>query len=146
MFLAVSVVIFCLMLLFLLRIRPSDLPEPVPVSPFHHLDARKAAIYEGLRDLQFEYRLGKLSDEDYQRTKRELQSQLAGIMAEIDRIKAEQPQPAAVKAAAASKKGADGSVKSAGATVCPHCKAKFDRVLKFCGECGKSMTSAEGAA
>ena len=43
-----------------------DLPEPEPVSPFQHLDERKAAIYENLRDLQFEYRVGKLSDADYQ--------------------------------------------------------------------------------
>lgn len=144
MFLAVSVIVVCVILFFLLRIRPSDLPEPLPVSPFQHLDARKAAIYEGLRDLQFEYRLGKLSDADYQRTKLELQSQLAVVMGEIDRIKAEQPQPSAVKnpgkkAAVAGKNGADG-----GATVCPHCNAKFERALKFCGECGKSMT--EGAA
>src|SRR5689334_4983961 len=125
MFLAVSVIVVCVILFFLLRIRPSDLPEPLPVSPFQHLDARKAAIYEGLRDLQFEYRLGKLSDADYQRTKLELQSQLAVVMGEIDRIKADQPQPAAVKnpgkkAAVAGKSNSDG-----GATVCPHCNAKF---------------------
>ncbi len=23
---------------------------------------------------------------------------------------------------------------------CPHCGAKFDKPMKFCGECGKSMT------
>jgi carbonic anhydrase/acetyltransferase-like protein (isoleucine patch superfamily) len=31
-------------------------PEPEPPSPFSHLDERKAAIYENLRDLQFEFR------------------------------------------------------------------------------------------
>jgi hypothetical protein len=41
---------------------PSDLPAAEPESPFLHLDDRKAAIYENLRDLQFEYRVGKLSD------------------------------------------------------------------------------------
>ena len=53
------------------------LPEPEPVSPFQHLDERKAAIYENLRDLQFEYRVGKLSDADYQSTKKDLQKELA---------------------------------------------------------------------
>lgn len=144
MFVAVAVTVICLILFFLLRIRPSDLPEPLPVSPFQHLDARKAAIYEGLRDLQFEYRLGKLSDDDYQRTKLELQSQLAVVMGEIDKIKAEQPQPSAVKPS--PKKKAEGGKQDAGsATVCPHCGTKFERALKFCGECGKSMT-AEGVA
>src|SRR5689334_21095764 len=140
MFVAVAVTVICLILFFLLRIRPSDLPEPLPVSPFQHLDAKKAAIYEGLRDLQFEFRLGKLSDEDYQRTKLELQSQLAVIMGEIDKIKAEQPQPSAVKPE--SKKKTETAKQEPGtATACPHCGTKFERALKYCGECGKAMTA-----
>ena len=67
---------------------PKDLPEPEPVSPFAHLDERKAAIYENLRDLQFEYRVGKLSDDDYQQTKKDLQKELAAVLAEVDRLKA----------------------------------------------------------
>src|ERR1700689_4925058 len=58
---------------FLLFIRVKDIPKPAPESPFKHLEERKAAIYENLRDLQFEYRLDRLSDADYQATKLELQ-------------------------------------------------------------------------
>src|SRR2546425_6395615 len=76
-------------IVFILSVRSKDLPAPEPVSPFQHLDERKAAIYENLRDLQFEYRVGKLSDQDYQQTKLDLQRELAGVMAEIDRVKAE---------------------------------------------------------
>src|ERR1035438_10332582 len=72
---------------FILTVRAKDLPEPEPVSPFQHLDERKVAIYENLRDLQFEYRVGKLSDQDYQQTKKDLQRELAGVMAEVDRLK-----------------------------------------------------------
>src|ERR1022692_121385 len=75
------------LLVFILTVRTKDLPEPLPVSPFDHLDERKAAIYENLRDLQFEYRVGKLSDQDYQQTKQDLQRELAGVMAEVDRLK-----------------------------------------------------------
>jgi hypothetical protein len=118
---------------FLLLIRFKDLPTPAPVSPFRHLDERKAAIYEGLRDLQFEYRLNKLSDEDYQTTKLELQKELARVLAETDRIKAELGQP--VKAAPAS------SIPKKNA--CPSCGAQFDKPLKFCGECGKPMKTVQ---
>src|SRR5258706_12882636 len=76
-------------LVFILSVRAKDLPEPEPVSPFEHLDERKAAIYENLRDLQFEFRVGKLSDQDYQQTKIDLQRELAVVMAGIDRVKAE---------------------------------------------------------
>jgi hypothetical protein len=118
---------------FLLFIRVKDIPKPVPESPFKHLEERKAAIYENLRDLQFEYRLDKLSDADYQATKLELQKDLAQVMAETDRIKAELGMPASVPAppGPVTKKN-----------VCPHCNASFDRTLKFCGECGKPMGGA----
>ena len=119
---------------FVLRVRPQDLPPIEKPSPFAHLDERKAAIYENLRDLQFEYRLGKLSDADYQSTKTDLQKQLAGILAEVDRIKSGAPAiPAPAPAAAAP-------VVATAARECPHCGAKFERDLKFCGECGKAMS------
>lgn len=72
-----------------LAIRERDLPPPEPVSPFQALDEKKARIYENLKDLQFELRLGKLSDDDYQKSKQALQKELAGILAEIDAIKAQ---------------------------------------------------------
>ena len=115
---------------FLLFIRSQDLPKPEPVSPFKHLDERKAVIYENLRDLQFEYRVNKLSDEDYQTTKIELQKELARVLAEVDRIKAE----LGVTAVAAPAKPA-APVKH----TCPSCGAAFEKALKFCGECGKPM-------
>ncbi len=119
---------------FVLRVRPQDLPPIEKPSPFVHLDERKAAIYENLRDLQFEYRLGKLSDQDYQTTKTDLQKQLAGVLAEIDRIKSGAPAAAPPELP----KAAVPQVQTA--RECPHCGAKFERDLKFCGECGKAMT------
>jgi rRNA maturation endonuclease Nob1 len=130
-----AIVLTILLLFYVLRIRSSDLPEPTPVSPTHHLEVRKAAIYENLRDLQFEYRLGKLSDADYQSTKLELQTQLAVVLGEIDAINSPAGQQRAPKAkAAAAPRQAET------AKVCPHCAARFDKPLKFCGECGKPMT------
>jgi len=118
---------------FILTVRAKDLPEPEPVSPFQHLDERKAAIYENLRDLQFEYRVGKLSDHDYQQTKKDLQRELAGVMAEVDRLKLQlSPNGAAPAAAAPAPKPID-------PLTCPHCGAKFPQPLKFCGECGQPM-------
>ncbi len=121
---------------FLLFIRSQDLPKPEPVSPFRHLDERKAAIYENLRDLQFEYRVNKLSDEDYQTTKIELQKELARVLAETDRIKAEMGASVAVAAAAAPAQSAAPAPQK---HACPSCGATFEKAPKFCGECGKPM-------
>src|SRR5580692_6226102 len=101
---------------FILTVRQSDLPEPEPVSPFAHLDERKAAIYENLRDAQFEFRVGKLSDDDYQQTKLGLQKELAVVMAEIDRIKGTLPPPA-VGARVEAKKAAQSAPTKA--NTCP---------------------------
>ena len=73
---------------FVLGVRSKDLPQPEPESPFLHLDERRTAIYENLRDLQFEYRVGKLSDEDYQSTKKDLQKELSRVLAAVDELKA----------------------------------------------------------
>ena len=121
-------------ILYILGVRAKDLPAAPPVSPFQHLDERKAAIYDNLRDLQFEYRLGKLSDQDYQQTKLDLQKELAGVMAEIDRVK---QGIGAGKQEAASKPLPKPALKTA--YVCPSCGAGFQQELKFCGECGKPM-------
>ena len=129
MILIAAVLLIIGALLFTLLVRSKDLPEAESPSPFRHLDELKVRIYENLRDLQFEYRLGKLSDEDYQKTKQELQRELAGVMAQVDQVKQGLPQAllAPVK-------------KETPANVCVHCGAKFDKPLKFCGECGKPMT------
>ena len=121
-------------LAYILFVRPSDIPEPEPPSPFAHLEDRKAAIYEGLRDLQFEYRLGKLSDADYQRSKSLLQAELAQVLAGIDEIAkrlgiATKRVPAAAKNAPPRKAPVQ----------CPSCGAQFQKAMKFCGECGKEM-------
>jgi rRNA maturation endonuclease Nob1 len=129
---AITCVIAIVVIVFVLGVRPKDLPEPEPVSPFAHLDERKAAIYENLRDLQFEYRVGKLSDNDYQLTKKDLQKELATVMAEVDRVKAQLGLK--VQNAPVAK-----VVKVADALTCPHCNARFEQELKFCGECGKPM-------
>jgi hypothetical protein len=129
MILAVSILLIAGVLAFVLLVRPTDLPPEPPPSPTAHLEERKAVIYENLRDLQFEYRLGKLSDEDYQKTKAGLQNELASIMAEIDRL-----APAAP--AAAKPSPASGTPRP---HRCHYCGTRFDKPMKFCGECGRPL-------
>ncbi len=136
MILAVAILLVAGALLLVLSVRESDLPRAPQVSPFHYLDERKNAIYENLRDLQFEYRVGKLSDIDYQKGKTTLQGELAQVMSEIDKVKGQLGIEATQKAPAARSKIA--AQPPAGFT-CPHCGATFKDPLKFCGECGKPM-------
>ncbi len=102
MLIAAVIVLVALALTLPLLIRPADLPKPEPPSPTRHLEDKRDVIYENLRDLQGEYLMGKLSDEDYQHSKRDLQRELAEVMAEIDRVLHGAPQADKVERAEAS--------------------------------------------
>lgn len=65
---------------------PSSLylePEKTRAS---YLRERKDAVYENLRDLNFEYVAGKVPDADYRSLKASLQEEAATLLAEISRL------------------------------------------------------------
>src|SRR5271157_4952940 len=51
-----------------------------------YLLERKEATYENLRDLSFEYKAGKLSEQDYAVQQASLEDEAAAILAEIESI------------------------------------------------------------
>jgi len=62
-------------------------PVQVEASPeksrLAYLRERKDAVYENLRDLNFEYKAGKFPEADYESLKTSLETEAAGILAEI---------------------------------------------------------------
>jgi len=50
------------------------------------LRERKDAVYENLRDLNFEFKAGKLPESDYQTMKGSLEEEAVAILAEIERL------------------------------------------------------------
>jgi hypothetical protein len=134
MIIALAALIVIGALFLTLRISDKQLPPAESETPIKPLEEAKVRIYEALRDLQFEYRVGKLSDADYQASKMALQQELARVLQQMDE--------AGAAPAARSPEPAKPTAKAAG-NVCPHCGASFKEKLKFCGECGKAM-EAEG--
>jgi hypothetical protein len=63
-------------------------PEKTRLS---YLRERKDAVYENLRDLNFEYKAGKVPDADYHSMKTSLEDEAAALLAEMARL--EQPAP-----------------------------------------------------
>ncbi len=51
-----------------------------------YLRERKDAVYENLRDLNFEYKAGKIPDSDFASLKSSLQDEAATLLAEIARL------------------------------------------------------------
>lgn len=166
-----AVLLIAVTVLFTLSVRTADFPQSDAVNPVQHLEDRRAAIYENLRDLQFEYRVGKLSETDYQETKLGLQKELAGVLAEMERITGNAPAPVAAPAAEADEAeeapkaettgeasdeaspetveaAADITESQAEGVTCPHCGAHFPTAMKFCGSCGKEIVqnASQGGA
>jgi len=52
------------------------------------LRERKEAVYENLRDLNFEFKAGKVPDRDYLTMKNSLEDEAAAILAEIAQLEA----------------------------------------------------------
>jgi outer membrane protein TolC len=69
-----------------------------------YLRERREVVYENLRDLNFEYKAGKVPDVDYQSLKASLEEEAAAVLAEIARL--EEAAHAAALAARAQPKGA----------------------------------------
>ena len=128
-----SILLIAGVILYTMGVRESDLPAPAPESPFRHLEEIRTRIYENLRDLQFEYRLGKLSDADYQSSKLSVQKELGQVLGEIDVVKQRLITEGKLVAS-------QSAPRKKPTYVCPHCKATFKEPLKFCGECGKAMS------
>jgi hypothetical protein len=62
-----------------------------------YLRERKDAVYENLRDLNFEYKAGKVPDADYAALKSSLQDEAATLLAEIARLEKNPAPPKGIR-------------------------------------------------
>lgn len=111
------------------------------------LAERKEMVYEGLRDLQMEYRMGKLSDSDYQELKLTFQHQLAALIEEADQLQvqpeAAQPETVQPKEVAAASLGHT-EAPIPGSGHCASCGRENPEANRFCGACGSPLPDRTG--
>lgn len=69
---------------FGVKFEPSDFAPHR--SRLDQLLEKRDTIYENLRDLRFELRSGKFSEEDYEAMKRSLEVEAARVVAEMDQL------------------------------------------------------------
>ena len=75
--------------LFYIFYMPGEVYSGGEKTRLSYLQERKDAVYENLRDLNFEYKAGKVPDVDYQTMKASLEDEAAALLAEMARL--EQP-------------------------------------------------------
>ena len=91
-----------------------------------YLTGRKAAIYRNIRELEFEYRMGRLTETDFRQLETEYKREAADILQKLDELSAPvspvtMPEP------------------NDKTYACPVCGAKIIPDKKFCADCGARL-------
>jgi len=73
-------------MLFIFHIQPDPGDSAAHRSRLDQLLERRDAIYDNLRDLKFEHRAGKYSEQDYEATKLSMEDEAALVLAEMDQL------------------------------------------------------------
>ncbi len=86
--------VFTLACLYYIFFFPGEVYAGEEKTRLGYLRERKEAVYENLRDLNFEYKAGKVPDVDYQSMRASLEEEAAAIMSEIARLERSAVVPA----------------------------------------------------
>ncbi len=117
------------------------------------LMAKKEAILDQIRDLDFDHDTGKMPDEIYQYQRAHLMESAADVLRDLEQPDSSAPLPdaveddtdAAIEAAVTRlRQGKSPSprpapAKSKGGGFCPNCGHAFDAGDKFCVSCGRKL-------
>jgi hypothetical protein len=66
--------------------QPTNVLPPEAKTRLMYLYERKEQVYENLRDLNFEYKAGKLGDTDFNSMRDSMEQEAAAVLAEIDQL------------------------------------------------------------
>jgi len=101
------------------------------------LQRKKEIVLGNIQDLDFEYKCGKLSDEDYQKIRGEMSSEAAIVFQDIESIESTADLDALIRREISARKNKS---KTAVSTIdCPNCQAVNPPSNKFCAECGAKL-------
>ena len=101
---------------------------------------RKAVVYSNLKDLEFEYKMGRLSDADFRRLEAGYKSEAAVILKQLDGLGVEKNLDEAIEREVAARRSKlSGRVRAAPSARCPSCGAAIIPGKRFCADCGHRL-------
>jgi len=101
------------------------------------LQRKKDVVLGNIQDLDFEYKCGKLSEEDYQKIRGEMSAEAAVVFQEIDSIESSKDLDALIRREVSARKNKTKT--GSPTTVCPSCRAQNPLTNRFCAECGAKL-------
>jgi hypothetical protein len=97
------------------------------------LQRKKEVVLGNIQDLDFEYKCGKLSEEDHQKIRGEMSAEAALVFRQIDEIESSKDLDALIRREVSARKN------KPQVAVCPSCSSKNAITNKFCADCGAKL-------
>ena len=99
------------------------------------LQRKKEVVLGNIQDLDFEYKCGKLSDDDYKKIRSQMGAEAAAVFRQIDEIESTQDLDALIRREINLRRN-----RTAAAQVnCSACGSVNPTSNKFCAECGAKL-------
>ncbi len=101
-----------------------------------------ALAVQGLRELEFDREMGKLSDADYNSLRLALENRALAAMSSLEKLSAPaaQPKASAGERIAQLRRPAQAAVQTGrGGPLCPGCGVRVAADSRFCGDCGAAL-------
>jgi hypothetical protein len=102
------------------------------------LQRKKEIVLSNIQDLDFEYKCGKLSDEDYRHVRSGMGAEAAAVLQQIDEIEQSQDLDALIRREINVRRN---KTSSPSTLTCTSCGAVNPIANKFCAECGIKLKS-----
>jgi hypothetical protein len=103
---------------------------------------RKAVIYRNLKDLELEYKMGRLGEADFRRLEAGYKSEAAEILQKLDQLGVDESVDDRIEAAVAGRKTrmfSSSTTRPEAAQNCPTCGSEIAAGKKFCPDCGQKL-------
>ena len=104
---------------------------------------RKAVVYTNLKDLEFEYKLGRLSDADFQRLEAGYKGEAAQLLQKLDQLGVEKNIDETIERDVATRRArlfsSPSPASAQSPTRCPGCGTAAIPGKKFCADCGQQL-------
>jgi len=103
---------------------------------------RKNVIYRNLRDLEFEHKMGRLSDTDFRQLEAGYKSEAAGILQKVDQLNTDELIDDSIEKDVAARKAKlyrSRPKTNKESRRCPACGAEAISGKRYCADCGHQL-------
>src|SRR5438477_10273489 len=113
-------------------------PASIEETEWDLLHRKKEVDLGNIQDLDFEYKCGKLSEEDYKRVRAQLAAEAAAVLRHIDEIETSQDLDTLIRREVSLRRSRNAASSQ---IACPACNSSNPITNKFCADCGIKLKS-----